>query len=221
MEYVTVGEFAVRDSAEQIAKAIANGRRLEVLEVLTQGERSVDSLARDVSSSVSTVSAQLQVLRRAGLVRTRRAGTTIFYRVADSEVARLLVVLNSLARNRVAEQIAASVAAAPRPASPGAVPIIDAASVTSEMLVVDVRSRFEYDAAHFPGAISIPWDELPERWSELPEDQYVVVYCRSGWCETAQEGAQYLREQGLEAASMGEGIVEWIAEQAVDLDAAR
>src|SRR5690625_5946018 len=101
MEYVSVGEFAVRDSAEQIAKAIANGRRLEVLEVLTQGERSVDCLARDVSSSVSTVSAQLQVLRRAGLVRTRRAGTTIFYRVADSEVARLLVVLNSLARNRV------------------------------------------------------------------------------------------------------------------------
>src|SRR5690625_2635345 len=88
MEYVTVGEFAVRDSAEQIAKAIANGRRLEVLEVLTQGERSVDSVARDVSSSVSTVSAQLQVLRRAGLVRTRRAGTTIFYRAAGPEVAR-------------------------------------------------------------------------------------------------------------------------------------
>ena len=221
MEYVTVGEFAVRDSAEQIAKAIANGRRLEVLEVLTQGERSVDSVARDVSSSVSTVSAQLRVLRRAGLVRTRRAGTTIFYRAAGPEVARLLVVLNSLARNRVAEQIAASVADAPRPAAPGTVPIIDAASVTSEMLVVDVRSRLEYDAAHFPGAISIPWDELPQRWSEIPGDQYVVVYCRSGWCETAQEGAHYLREQGLEAASMGEGVVEWIAEQAVDLDAAR
>src|SRR5690625_1451763 len=163
MEYVTGGGFPVRDSAEQIAKAIANGRRLEVLEVLTQGERSVDSLARDVSSSVSTVSAQLQVLRRAGLVRTRRAGTTIFYRVADSEVARLLVVLNSLARNRVAEQIAASVAAAPRPASPGAVPIIAAASVTSEMLVVVVRSRYEYDAVHFHGAFAIPLDEIAGR----------------------------------------------------------
>src|SRR5690625_3062968 len=89
MEYVD--ESAVRESSEQLAKAIANGRRLELLEVLAQGERSVDSLARDVASSISTVSAQLQVLRRADLVRSRRAGTTIFYRVSGPEVARLLV----------------------------------------------------------------------------------------------------------------------------------
>jgi|SRR5690625_1523938 len=217
MEYVD--ESAVRESSEQLAKAIANGRRLELLEVLAQGERSVDSLARDVASSISTVSAQLQVLRRADLVRSRRAGTTIFYRVSGPEVARLLVALNNLSRTRIAKRIAGSVAESRRQIVPSQVPMIDAASVTSEMLVLDVRSNFEYDAAHFPGAISIPWDELSQRWEEIPKDQYVVVYCRSGWCQTAQEGAQYLRERGIEAASMEEGVVEWIAAESVDMDA--
>src|SRR5690625_1185775 len=98
MEYGSmVDESVVRESAEQIAKAIAHGRRLEALEILAQSERSVEALARSMSSSVSTVPAQLQVLRRAGLVRSRREGTTIHYRIAGPEVAQLLVALNSLA----------------------------------------------------------------------------------------------------------------------------
>lgn len=213
-----VDESAVRESAEQMAKAIAHGRRLEALEILAQSERSVEALARSMSSSISTVSAQLQVLRRAGLVRSRRAGTTIFYQIAGPEVAQLLVALNSLARARVPER--SPVSTEEIFGSPGAAPVIDTASLTAEMLVLDVRSDVEYEAAHLPGAVSIPWDELTQRWVEIPQNRNVVVYCRSGWCETAQEAALFLRRQGLDAASMDEGVVEWRAAQRIDPQAA-
>lgn len=208
-----VDESVVRESAEQIAKAIAHGRRLEALEILAQSERSVEALARSMSSSVSTVSAQLQVLRRAGLVRSRREGTTIHYRIAGPEVAQLLVALNSLAGTQASGRGHAREEAHD---SRGTAPVIDTASLTAEMLVLDVRSEVEYRAAHLPGAASIPWDELPQRWEEIPQDRNVVVYCRSGWCETAQEAAQFLRRQGLDAASMDEGVVEWRAARRID-----
>lgn len=218
MEYMaTVDEPASRDAAEHIAKAIANGPRLQLLETLAQGERSVEALAREASASVSTVSAQLQVLRRAGLVRSRRDGTSIFYRMAGSEVARLLVALNELARSRVPERIVLADQAAATPADPVQVPVIDAASVTSQMLVLDVRPALEFDAGHFPGAISIPMADLPTRWDTVPTDRYVVVYCRSGWCETARQAAGFLRAQGIDAAAMDEGVVEWRAGRTVQL----
>src|SRR5699024_1578942 len=146
MEYGSmVDESVVRESAEQIAKAIAHGRRLEALEILAQSERSVEALARSMSSSVSTVSAQL------------------------------LVPLNSLAGTQASGRGHAREEAHD---SRGTAPVIDTASLTAEMLVLDVRSEVEYRAAHLPGAASIPWDELPQRWEEIPQDRNVVVYCR-------------------------------------------
>src|SRR5699024_5328920 len=130
MEYGSmVDESVVRESAEQIAKAIAHGRRLEALEILAQSERSVEALARSMSSSVSTVSAQLQVLRRAGLVRSRREGTTIHYRIAGPEVAQLLVALNSLAGTQASGRGHAREEAHD---SRGTAPVIDTASLTGD-----------------------------------------------------------------------------------------
>lgn len=219
MEYGTSREGvdgARVDALEQVGKAIGNGRRLQLLEMLTQGERSVEAIAHASQSALSTTSAHLQILRRAGLVRTRRHGTTIFYRVAGPEIAALLVAVNRVAR--------AHTSSPPTPEAQlhgeGAVPTIDAASVTADMLVLDVRPALEYDAGHFPGAVSIPLPELPDRWGELDPARYVVVYCRSEWCGYAKDAAIFLRQQGFDVAAMSEGVVEWQAGHNVGLVAA-
>ncbi|MCV7316565.1 metalloregulator ArsR/SmtB family transcription factor [Mycolicibacillus parakoreensis] len=216
MEYgtsVDAGGAARVEALALVGKALANGRRLQLLEMLTQGERSVEAIAHASQTALSTTSAHLQILRRAGLVRTRRDGTTIFYRVAGPQIAALLVAVNRVARAHPSS---------PEPQLDGgeSVPVIDAASVTADMLVLDVRPPLEYDAGHFPGAVSIPLPELADRWAELDPDRYVVVYCRSEWCGYAREAARFLRRQRFDVAAMSEGVVEWQAGRRVGLTTA-
>jgi DNA-binding transcriptional ArsR family regulator/rhodanese-related sulfurtransferase len=217
-QWNTVGKASVFDALARVVKATANGRRLEVLELLAQGEHSVEALARMSGMGVSTVSAHLQTLKKAGLVATRRERTTIYYSLASDDVAELYVVAKRVAL-RHSPELRETVVAYLEQSAPGtAVPTIDPAAVTSDMTVVDVRPAQEFEAGHFPGAVSIPQGEIDDRAGELPPGARVVVYCRGEFCRMAREAAQRLRELGVDAVAMDEGVVEWRVSKDVVLD---
>ncbi|MGL3808106.1 metalloregulator ArsR/SmtB family transcription factor [Paeniglutamicibacter sp. R2-26] len=214
----TVDKLEVYDALANVVKAMANGRRLELVEVLAQGEHSVDALSRMTGMGMTTVSAGLQTMKQAGLVKTRRAGTTIHYRLAGPEVVDLYLAAKRVGllrspelRDRLTEYMGQV---------PGdrTVPLIDPAAVTSRMTVVDVRPALEFEAGHFPGALSIPVDELPARFREIPEGAEVVLYCRGEFCRMAREAAAWLRDQGIDAKAMDEGVIEWRASKEDRLD---
>lgn len=192
-----------------VVKALANAHRLELVELLAQGERSVEALAGLAGMRVTTTSGHLQSLKRAGLVRTRRQGTSVFYRVAGDAVVEVFVAAKRAGLLHSPELRDAVTAYLD---SPGArVPTIDAAAVTSHMTVVDVRPVIEFETGHFPGAVSIPLEDLPQRYGELDPQADVIMYCRGEFCRMAREAAAFLRERGLNARAMDEGVVEWRA----------
>jgi rhodanese-related sulfurtransferase/DNA-binding transcriptional ArsR family regulator len=218
MEFENTTKADVFEALAGVVKALANPRRLELVELMAQGEHSVEELARLSGMALTTTSAHLQTLKQAGLVRTRRERTTIHYRLAGDDVAELYVAAKrvGLARSGDVRDVLAGYLAA---ADGGATaPTIDPAAVTSAMTVVDVRPSSEFADGHFPGAVSIPLADLPSRVHELPTDAPVVVYCRGEFCRLAREAAHLMREHGIDATAMDEGVVEWRADKAVHLD---
>jgi rhodanese-related sulfurtransferase/DNA-binding transcriptional ArsR family regulator len=211
---------AVFDLLAGVVKAVANGRRLELVELLAQGERSVEALARMTGMAVTTTSAHLQTLRQTGLVKTRKERTTVFYRLAGDDVAALYLAAKQVGLLRSAElrETVGSYLGQPDAGRPA--PAVDPASVTSTMTVVDVRPREEYDAGHFPGAVSVPLAELADRVEEIRTGLPVVVYCRGEFCRMARQAAHWLRDNGIEATAMDEGVIEWRATKEVDLASA-
>lgn len=199
-------------------KAIANGRRLELLELMAQGEHSVEELARFTGMAMTTTSAHLQTLNRAGLVRKRRERTTIYYRLSGDDVAGLYTAAKRVALNRYPRLQEVLAAYLEQPHAPDVV--IDPAAVTSSMFVIDVRPAKEYEAGHFPGAASFPLAELEDRVEEVPSEAEVVVYCRGQLCRLAREAAALLRAHGRDAKAMDEGVVEWRASKEIDLESA-
>ncbi len=202
---------ALFEQFARIAKAVAHPARLELLELLAQGERSVEELAAATETALSTVSAQLQELRRAHLVETRREGTRIFYRLAGDDVTRFLASLRDLAATRLAD-----VAPAARRylGDDTAVEAINRdelrrRATAGEVVVVDVRPAVEYRAGHIPGALSIPVDELDQRLAELPSDVEIVAYCRGPYCVFAHEAVRRLRRHGRRARRLADGWPEW------------
>lgn len=191
-------------------KALASGKRLELLHLLAQGERTVDALAKAAGLNLTTASAHLQTLKHVGFVATRREGVRIHYRLAGVDVAQLLVLLR-----KVAEAHHAAVPSA-RDAYLGS---DDGPEFTREQLcarleagdvvVLDVRPVAEYMAGHIPGALSIPVGQLAERVNELPEDSEIVVYCRAEYCALAYDAVRLLNEQGLQAIRLTDGMLEW------------
>ncbi|MBB5823676.1 rhodanese-related sulfurtransferase/DNA-binding transcriptional ArsR family regulator [Streptosporangium becharense] len=216
----------VSDELATVVKAMANGRRLEVIEMLAQGEHSVEALSRMLGMGVTTTSAHLQTLKQAGLVTTRRERTTVFYRLAGDDVAELYLAAKRVGLRRSAKLREAVVSYLGQADVPGQAdaarpaPVVDPAAVTPQMTVIDVRPREEFEAGHFPGAVSLPLSELEERFGEIPADAEVVVYCRGEFCRMAREAAAWLREQGVDAKAMDEGVIEWRGTKEVELDAA-
>lgn len=209
---------AVFDALAESLKALANGRRLELVEILAQGERSVEELSRLSGMAMTTTSSHLQTLKRTGLVRTRRERTTIHYRLAGDDVAALFAAAKQVAlakypkmRDVVSEYLDA-------PEAQG--PVIRSVDIEPSMTVLDVRPRDEYEAGHFTGAVSIPMPELEERLAELPKDRPVVIYCRGQLCRFAYEAASFLRERGYDARAIDEGVIEWRGTEGIHLDAA-
>lgn len=212
---------ALYEQLARVGKALANGKRLELLDLIAQGERTVEGLAGAADLGLSTASAHLQVLKQAGLVTTRREGTRIHYALAGPDVAALYVDLRDVAGRRVAEVERARTAyLGTDDAGPGQEvgreELLARASV-GEVTVLDVRPAEEYAAAHIPGAVSIPLEELRQRIDELPRGQEVVAYCRGAYCVLAHEAVEVLRDSGRQARRLQDGMLEWrLSELPVD-----
>lgn len=195
----------------QVAQAVANPHRLELLDLLVQSPRSVEQLAEASAMSVANASQHLQRLKRAGLVRSERRGTSIYYRIADATVARLWVELRTVAEKQLAEMDRALDAYRAHRRdfarlSPAELrPQLD----RGDVLLLDARPRLEYDAGHLPAAISIPIDELPERLDELPTDKLIVTYCRGPLCVYADQALELIVASGRQGARLEEGVAEW------------
>ena len=205
---------ALFDEFARAAKALASGRRIELVDVLANGERTVEALAGEVGLTVANTSQHLQVLRQAGLVTTRREGTSVHYRLAGPEVFELWRTLRSLAASRLAEveRLAAAYLGDRDDLEPVTREELARRLQDDEDLVVlDVRPAAEHAAGHLPGAVSIPVEELRRRMAELPRDREIVAYCRGPYCAFAHEAVAVLREEGFTARRLEDGLPEWQA----------
>ena len=193
-----------------VGKALANGKRLELLDLLAQGPRSVEALAAAAGLGVTTCSANLQTLRRAGLVTTRRDKTKVIYSLAGPDVAALYASVRAVAQTHLAETERARVAylggddveELPREE-------LLRRAETGDVVVLDVRPVEEYAAAHIPGAMSVPVGQLAARLAELPPDVEVVAYCRGAYCVLANDAVRLLRGRGRSARKLVDGMLEW------------
>jgi rhodanese-related sulfurtransferase len=204
---------ALYDQFARVGKAVANPHRLELLDLLAQGERRVEDLAREANLPIANASQHLQALRRARLVEARRQGTSIYYRLGDERVFQLWRVIRDLGQARLAE-----VDALVRTYldDRGALAAVDALALQrlvreEDVIVLDVRPAAEYRAGHIPGARSIPVDELATRLRELPPERDIVAYCRGPYCVFADEAVALLRAHGFQAARLDEGFPDWRA----------
>jgi rhodanese-related sulfurtransferase/DNA-binding MarR family transcriptional regulator len=214
-------KVALFDGFARVGGALASGRRIELLDVLANGERAVEALAGEVGLSVANTSQHLQVLRRAGLVATRREGTSVHYRLASPEVFELWRALRALAAARLAEveRLAAAYLGARDELEPVTRQELARRLQNGDSLVVlDVRPAAEHAAGHLPGAVSIPVGELRRRLAELPRDREIVAYCRGPYCAFAHDAVAVLREEGFSARRLEDGLPEW---QAAGLAVAR
>ena len=195
----------------RIGKAVASGRRLEILDLLAQAERSVEELAEQTSQSIANTSQHLQVLRQAQLVESRRDGNFIRYRLAGEKVIRLCVALRQVAETRLAEvDRLVNTYLEDRSTLQG----IDSRELRRRLqqgglVVLDVRPASEYQAGHIAGARSIPVGELADRLKELPKSKTVVAYCRGPYCVFADEAAALLARRGFQALRLEGGFPEW------------
>jgi rhodanese-related sulfurtransferase len=199
------------DALASVAQALGSGRRAEIVDVLAQGERSVEELASEISQSVANTSQHLQVLARAGLVRSRREGTRVFYRLASDRVGDLWAAVREVAVRHVAE---VSVLADEYLGERDGVERLSAAELEErlargEVVVLDVRPEPEYLAGHIVGARSAPLPVLPELVPELPRRREIVAYCRGPYCVYADDAVRLLRERGLKARRLDVGYPEW------------
>jgi rhodanese-related sulfurtransferase len=205
---------ALFDAFARAAKALASGRRIELLDVLANGERTVEVLAGEVGLSVANTSQHLQVLRQAGLVTSQREGTSVHYRLAAPEVFDFWRALRTLAASRLAE--VERLAAAYLDGRDQLEPVTRQELARrlqdgDDLVVLDVRPAAEHAAGHLPGAVSIPVAELRWRLAELPRDREIVAYCRGPYCAFAHDAVALLRQEGFEARRLEDGLPEWQA----------
>jgi len=206
----TLAKTQLYEAFAASGKALSSGKRLELLDVLAQGERTVDALARATGLNLTTASAHLQTLKQAGFVATRRDGARIFYKLAGDDVAQLFALLRRVAEQH---QAAVPVARSAYLGRDGAPEItqdeLRRRTAAGGLLLLDVRPIEEYLAGHIPGAVSIPVDELADRIGEVPENTDVVVYCRGEYCVFAYDAVRVLNDRGRPAIRLVDGMLEW------------
>jgi rhodanese-related sulfurtransferase/predicted transcriptional regulator len=202
---------ALFDAFASVAQAVGNGRRAEIVDVLAQGERSVDELAREIEQSVANTSHHLQQLAKAGLVRSRREGTRIYYRLASDRVVDLWAVVRDVAEHHLAEMhvLAQDYLGERDEVEQLSTEELEERLARGQVVVLDVRPEREYAAGHIPGAISAPLSELAEVASRLPKRKDVVAYCRGPYCVYASDAVRLLRARGLKARRLDVGFPEW------------
>jgi rhodanese-related sulfurtransferase len=194
-----------------VARALANPTRIELLDLLAQAERTVEALAREAELSVNNASAHLNVLKAARLVETRKVAQFVHYRLADDAVVAMLRDVQTVARRRVheVEHLAERHLEGRDSLEP-----VDAAELrrrlrAGEVTVIDVRPALEYEAGHIDGSLSVPLEELDDRLDGLPTDQPIVAYCRGPYCVYAIEAVERLRARGRDARRLADGLPDW------------
>lgn len=201
----------INEQFARIAKAIANPHRLEIVDLLAQGERSVEELAKESALSVANASQHLQALREAHLVTTRKEGLRVYYRLADPTVYQLVQLIREIAERQLAELERIVNTYLLERKSMEAVTLNELLARLREpgLVILDVRPTLEYAQGHIAGARSIPIDELQQRLHELPEDQEIVAYCRGTYCVFADEAVELLAARGYQARRMQQGYPDW------------
>ncbi len=206
----------VRAALAEVAKALAHEHRVELIEQLAQGPRSVEALAERVGLSLANASQHLQQLRRAGLVGTQRDGKRVLYRLADeveTEIVALLGALRHVAEHAVAsmERIVATYFRARDELEPVAAKELLARLRGGNVVILDVRPEDEYGLGHLPGALNVPLRQLERRLSELPRKREIIAYCRGPYCVLSFEAVAALRARGFRVRRFEAGFPEWKA----------
>jgi rhodanese-related sulfurtransferase/DNA-binding MarR family transcriptional regulator len=202
---------ALFDALASVAQALGSGRRAEIVDLLAQGERSVDEIAAEISQSVANTSQHLRVLARAGLVRSRRQGSRVFYRLASDRVGDLWAAVREVAARHVAE---VNVLADEYLGARDGVERLSASELEArlgrgEVVVLDVRPESEYGAGHIAGAVSAPLQALTSLAPTLDREREIVAYCRGPYCVYADDAVRLLRERGFSARRLDVGFPEW------------
>lgn len=198
------------DGFASIARALASGRRVELVELLSQGERTVEALAAEIDQSVANTSHHLRTLARAGLVSGQRRGTHVYYRLASDDVARLWWSMRRVAADRAADfdhLVEAYLGDRSGVEVIGADQLLERIT-RGDVLVVDVRPEAEFAAGHLPGAVNVPPDEF-DRLVDLPDGPDVVAYCRGPYCVYADDAVRALKALGRRAVRLEDGLPEW------------
>lgn len=210
-----VGRRAAKDALFEgfatIAGGLASGRRAEIVEVLAQGERSVDQVAEAIGQSLANTSHHLRTLARVGLVTSRREGTHVYYALASEQVLELWLALRQVAAEQLddLDRLAIDYLGDRRRIETIDRDELRARLARGEVVLIDVRPALEYAAGHIPGAVSVPPDELAVGLAELPADRPVVAYCRGPYCVYADDAVRELTARGRPAARLRDGLVEW------------
>jgi len=197
----------------RIGNALASPKRIELLDLLGQGEKTVEALAEQVATPIKNTSAHLRVLRQARLVETRRDGTYMYYRLADDDVFRLLRTLETVGHTQLADvqQVVQSYLDGRDQLEPVTFKELRRLMRDEDITVVDVRPADEYEAGHIPGALSVPVPDLKRRLRELPKGREVIAYCRGQYCVYSLEAVTLLRKHGYRARRAHEGLPDWKA----------
>ena len=201
------------EQVARVGKALASPKRLEMLEMLAQGEKSVDALAEAVAVDIKLASAHLKALKEARLVVSRRDGKRMFYRLSGQDVAQLGVTLRQVAEAHLVELRLAlqQLVADPAQLTQVGRQALMAQARRGDVVVLDVRPPQEFATAHLPYARSMPLGELAQRLSELPRDVEIVAYCRGPFCLMSDEAVALLQAQGFRARKTSDGVSEWQA----------
>jgi rhodanese-related sulfurtransferase/predicted transcriptional regulator len=201
---------ALFDGFASIARALSSGRRAEIVELLAQGERTVDDVASEIGQSVANTSHHLRTLARSGLLASRRSGTNVYYRLADDDVLELWWAMRKVAAAQVAgiEDLARGYLGDREGIETITREELIARLERDEVVLVDVRPAAEYAAGHLPGAILVPPDQL-ERLDEVPRDRELVAYCRGPYCVYADDAVRRVRASGRPAVRLEGGLPEW------------
>ena len=202
---------ALYDALAESAKALANGRRAELIDVLAQGERSVEELAEEIDQTVANTSQHLQRLLRSGLVESRRDGTRIYYSLSSPVVGDLWRTMRRAAQEHVAglEQLAADYLGDRSRLRTITRDDLRTRLRDGDVVVLDVRPEAEYAAGHIRGAVSIPITDLKSRLGDIPDGADVVAYCRGPYCVYADDAVRMLHRKGITAARLEDGFPEW------------